>query len=258
MKVLITLILYLMFYNSFSQESLVFGNIEFNENMRLIGMYPHYDKDKTFEKYNFIIEDLKELDSISKFIQKGKYVMNQVTENEFVIRLFEGDKIIQTWSLGPKYSYIRTNKKSYEFFTIQILDLAKKYGFKYKYFKKSYKDKIQFDKDYKIMKSDSNFLFVYKPNFKFAGSFEVKFYKSEEFNNPKAIYHYLIKKIGKLKKEEVYHIYFAASDYNRKNRNQYTMTIESDFELYEWFNDNNGEKKEWILNDFSATIFVKD
>jgi hypothetical protein len=60
--------------------------------MRLIGMFPHYDEEKTFENYNFIIEDIKVLDSIAKIIRKGKEVKNQSTRNEFHIRLFEGNK----------------------------------------------------------------------------------------------------------------------------------------------------------------------
>ncbi|MBL4559938.1 MAG: hypothetical protein JKX79_03025 [Labilibaculum sp.] len=66
--------------------------------MRLIGMHPHYDEEKTFEEYNFIIEDFKAIDSITKIITKGKEVMNQHTRNEFNMRLYEGDKKLQTWS----------------------------------------------------------------------------------------------------------------------------------------------------------------
>jgi hypothetical protein len=258
MKISFALIFSLIFSNSFSQESLVFENLELNENMRLIGMYPHYDEEKTFENYNFIIEDLKVLDSITKIIRKGKEVMNQSTRNEFDIRLFDGDKKIQTWSFNPKYSYIRIDGKSYEFDAKQILDLTEKFGFKYSFSRKSYQKQEEFDKDYENIKSDPNLLFVYNPNFKFAGTFEVKFLKSGKFKHPKAISQYLRKKIGDVKKEDEYRVFYVANEYNRKNPNQYTMTIESDFELFEWFNDKDGEKKGWIPNEYSAAIFVKN
>jgi hypothetical protein len=258
MEISIAIIFSLIFFNSFSQESLVFENLELNENMRLIGMFPHYDDEKTFENYNFIIEDIKELDSITKLIRKGKEVKNQSTRNEFHIRLFDGDKKIRTWSFNPKYKYIRTDGKSYEFDASQILDLTEKFGFKYNFDKKLYQNKEQFDKDYENIKSDPKLLFIYEPDFKFTGTFEVKYIKSEKFKHPKAISEYLRKKIEKIKQEHEYRVYYVANDYNRNNKNQYTMTVESDFELFEWFHDKSGEKKEWIPNEHSATIFVKN
>ena len=257
MKTSINLVFAFIFFNSFSQKSLVFETNKLSENMRLIGMYPHYDENKTYENYNFIITDLKELDSITKIIQKGKKIMNQFTSNEFSIRLFDGDKKLQTWSFNPKYLYIRTKGKSYEFDASQILDLTKKFGFKYSFNKKTYQTKEQFQTYYNRIKSDTNLLFVYKPNFKFDGTFQVKFIKSRKFKNPKAICKYLRKKIGKIKEDSEYRVYYAVNEYNRKNPNQYTMTIESGFEVFEWYKDENGEKKDWIPNVYSATIFVK-
>jgi len=258
MKILITIIFSLVYLNCFSQESLVFQNLELNKNMRLIGMYPNYDEEKTFENYNFIIEDINEIDSIAKIIRKGKEVKNQSTRNEFHIRLFDGNKKIQTWSFNPKYSYIRTDGKSYEFDANQILNLTEKFGFKYNFNKKLYRNKEQFEQDYEKIRSDPNLLFIYEPDFKFAGTFEIIFHKSEIFKHPKAISEYLREKIGKIKEEDDYRVYYVASDYNRNNPNQYTMTIESDFELFDWFNDKDGEKKVWTPNEYSATIFVKN
>ena len=257
MKIILTLTFSLLLCSSYAQKSLVFENLDLNQNMRLIGMYPHYDEEKTFEEYNFIIEDLKALDSITKIITKGKEVKNQYTRNEFNMRLYKGDKKLRTWSFNPKYSYIRTNGKSYEFDAHQILELTKKYGFKYSFSKKSYQIKEQFDKDYEVLKSDPNLLFVYKPNFKFDGTFEVKFLKSGKFKHPKAISKYLRKRIGKIKKDNEYRVYYVANEYNQKNPNQYTMTIESDFELFELFEDKNVEKKDWKPKEYSATVFEK-
>jgi len=258
MKKLIKLILLLSFFSSFSQNNLIFDNLNLNENMRLIGMYPRYDKNKTFEKYNFIIDDLKVLDSISKIIQKGKEVINQSTRNEFNIRLFEGDKKLRTWSFNPKYNYIRIDGKSYEFDASQILNLTEKYGFSYSFSKKYYQTQEQFNNDYEVMKSDTNLLFVYKPNFKFTGTFDVSYRKSKKFKHPKAITKYLRKKIGRIRDENDYRVYYVANEYNMKNRNQYTMTIESDLELFEWFEDKKAELKDWTPKEYSATIFVKN
>jgi hypothetical protein len=52
MRKFITTILILLSISADSQKSLILENIDLNQNMRLIGMYPHYDKEKTFEKYS--------------------------------------------------------------------------------------------------------------------------------------------------------------------------------------------------------------
>jgi hypothetical protein len=237
---------------------LVFENLNLNENMRLIGMYPHYDDDRTFEKYNFIIEDIKTLDSITKIIIKGKEISNQSSRNEFTIRLFDGNKKLQTWSFNPKHSYIRTDGKSYEFDANQILDLTKKFGFKYTYRKKHFSSQKEFDKEYSKLKVDNNFLFVYKPDFRYEGTFEVKYPKTEKLKHPKAISQYLRSKIGEIRNDNEYRVYYVFNDYNRKNSNQFTMTIESDSGLFKSFNDNNGEIKNWKANEYTATIFFKN
>ena len=66
------------------------------------------------------------------------------------------------------------------------------------------------------------------------------------------------KKIGKVRNESEYRVYFIVNEYNLKNRNQFTMTIESDLELFEWFKEKNGEKQDWKPKEYSATIFIKN
>lgn len=258
MRITFTLLFLLLFTNSFSQENLVFDKLNLNENMKLIGMHPHYDEEKTFEKYNFILEDLKTIDSISAIVLKGKEIKNQVTRNESHIRLLDADKTIRIWSFNPKYSYIRIDGKSYEFNAKQILDIARKFGFKYTFRKKSYSTQEQFGEDYKKLRTDKKILFLHKPNFKFEGVFTVKFPKTKKFKHPKAISRYIRKKIGDDKKSNEYRVYYVANEYNIRNPDQFTMTIESDYELFENFKEKKAEKGNWNKKDYSATIFMKN
>ncbi len=258
MKKLITAILILSFFSCFSQKSLVFDDFQLNDKMRLIGMYPHYDEKKTYESYNFLIEDSKIIDSISKVIVKGKEVMNQSTRQEFTIWLYNGDEKVKSWSFDPKYKFIRINGKSYEFDASQILRLTKKYGFRYSLEKRFYSTQQGFDKEYEEIKNNPNLLFVYKPNFKFEGTFEIAYPKTGKFRHPKAISEYLDKKIGKFRTTKQYRAYYIANEFNRKNPNQYTMTVESDLGLFELFEDKKGQKGQWKPKEYSAYIFLKN
>lgn len=257
MKNLFTLSLLLFFLTSFSQKSLVFEDIQLKKDMRLIGMYPHYDEQKTYEKYNFLIEDYKIIDSIFKTIIKGKEIMNQSTRQEVTIRLYDGENKIDSWSFDPKYKFIRISGKSYEFDANQILDIAEEYSLTYHLEKRIYNNQKQFERDYEKIKSNPNLLFVFKPNFKFEGTFYVSYQKTKQFRHPKAISKYLRKIIGEFKEEIEYRVYYTFSDFNRNNKNQYTMTIESDYGLYELFDDKKGIKKDWKNNEYTAYIFLK-
>ncbi|MBQ4818613.1 hypothetical protein [Aquimarina sp. MMG016] len=258
MKITLTILFFFLSINSFSQKKIVFEKLNLSDNIRLIGMYPHYDEEKTFEKYNFILEDLRTIDSISKIIVKGKEVKNQATRNEFHIRLLEGDKIINVWSFNPQYSYIRTESKSYEFNAEQILNIAQKFGFKYTFSKKNYSSPEQFDEDYKKLRTDEKLLFVYKPNFKFEGVFNIKFPKTKKFKHPKAISEYIRKKILNGRKPSEYRLYYTANEFNIKNKDQFTMTIESDYGLFENFEEKKAEKGIWTKKNYTATIFIKN
>ena len=244
--------------NSFAQETLVFEELDLTDNSRLIGMYPHYDEEKTFEEYNFIIEDVRTIDSISKIIKKGKEIRNQSTRREFTVRLYDGDKLLKVWSFDPEYSYIRTEGKSYEFNAEQMMEIAKKFGFTYSFNEKKYNTKDEFEEDYKELLSDDNLLFVYKPNFKFEGKFTIKFPKSKKFKHPKAISQYVEQLIGDSRKQEEYRFYYIANGYNLKHPNQYTMTMESDYELYKDLKIKKTEKGIWNKMEYSATIFMKN
>ncbi|MFD0991481.1 hypothetical protein ACFQ1R_15385 [Mariniflexile jejuense] len=258
MKRQITFIILLLSFNSFSQKTLVLEDLQLNEKTRLIGMYPHYDEKRTYENYNFLIEDSNIIDSISKIIVKGKEIMNQSTRQEFTIWLCDGDKRLKYWSFDPKYNFIRIEGKSYEFDANQILKIAEKYGFSYVLNKKYYQTQEQFDKDYANIKTNSNLLFFNEPIFKFEGSFEISYPKTNKFKHPKAISQYLAKKISEFRTEDEYRVYYVANDYNIKNRNQFTMTIESDFRLYELFSDKNCKKGDWKTKEYSAYIFLKN
>lgn len=258
MKNQITFIILLLSFNTFSQKTLVFEDLQLNEKTKLIGMYPHYDEKKTYENYNFLIEDTNIIDSISKIIVKGKEVMNQSTRQEFTIWLYDGNNKLKSWSFDPKYNFIRIAGKSYEFDASQILKIAKKYGFSYVFNKKYYQTQEQFNKDYADIKTNPNLLFVYEPSFKFEGSFEISYPKTNKFKHPKAISQYLAKKISEYRTENEYRVYYVANEYNLKNRNQYTMTIDSDFGLYELFLDKNCEKGDWKIKEYSAYIFIKN
>ena len=77
-KILYFLIL-IISNNVFSQKNL-FENLTIDKNTKIIGRYPQYDKTKTYEKYNFILEDSLEISNFINSIKLGEEVPNSIEE----------------------------------------------------------------------------------------------------------------------------------------------------------------------------------
>tara|TARA_R110000850_G_scaffold269549_1_gene401863 strand:- start:70608 stop:70913 length:306 start_codon:yes stop_codon:yes gene_type:complete len=75
-------------------------------------------------------------------------------------------------------------------------------------------------------------LFDYSPQFKYEGSFEIEFKKSSKFSSPKAISEFLTPYIEKIIEKNEYRLIYAVNEKNKKNRDQYTMTIQGPKKLF--------------------------
>jgi hypothetical protein len=242
----------------FSQNKLLFADIKISDSMKLIGRYPHYDKDKTFEKYNFIIEDFKVLDSLTKTLKVGKPASRIFDNANFLIELVDGKhNIINSWTVLPNYSSIVGGGDFYEFDTNILVDLAKKYPLSYTFYEKEVKTEKAFSQFRDTLFKDNNFLFFYKSKLVFEGHFNLEFEKNKKFSSPKAISEYLAPTLDKLATKGKYNVIYELNDYNISHRNQYSMTISCSYEVYEAFIDKNAKKKEWQVDVNNATIFMR-
>lgn len=226
--------------------------------MKLIGMYPHYDQDKTFEKYNFIIEDFKVLDSLKKTLKVGKPAARIFDRFDFSIKLVDKKQnIIKSWLVMPNYSSINIDGDFFEFDINIIANLAKKHPFSYTFYEKEVKTEKAFSQFMDTLSKDANFLFFYKSKLVFEGHFSLEFPNNKRFSSPKAISEYLEPTLNKLATKGKYNLIYELNDYNMSHRNQYSMTISCSYEVYKAFNDKNAKKKEWQADVNNAIIFMK-
>jgi hypothetical protein len=258
MKQKYLIILLLIIANQLSgQNKLLFANIEVNDSMKLIGMYPHYDQDKTFEKYNFIIEDFKVLDSLKKTLKVGKPA-TRIFDVGFLIELVDGKhNIIKSWTVMPNYSSINIDGNFFKFDTTVISNLAKKHPFSYTFYEKEVKTETTFNKFRDTLLRDDHFLFMYKSKLVFEGHFDLEFENNNKFSSPKAISEYLEPIFNKLTTKGKYNIIYSSSEYNMTNRNQYSMTVYCSHDVYNAFNDKNSKKKDWKIDINNAIIFMR-
>ena len=251
-------ILLLVFSQIFSQTKL-FESIK-NENsdsLKIIGMYYNWDQNKTYEKYNFYITDKKTINSLINNTYYNGLTENISEQNNFSIIVTKNNQILDRWSVSPKFENINIKGKSHKFDISTLARLAEKFPFKYNWYKQEFKNRAEFEKFYSNKIKDKNTLFIYKPDFIYEGSFEIQFPKNETFLHPKAIDEYLRPKIEKIAKDEKFSIGYVLTEFNMKNRDQYTMTVSGSKNIFNKLKETEGKKGNWVPTKLEAQIFEK-
>ncbi|MEP4534786.1 MAG: hypothetical protein ABJ004_16965 [Cyclobacteriaceae bacterium] len=251
----ITFILFFAANLAYAQNNLLFEDIEFTNSMRLVVMHPHYDERSTYESYDLIIDDKKTFDSLRSSLTYGSEVTNFWDRNEPSIILLDGDQSIKRWAINPMKASIRIDGKSYRFNTDLIQELASKYPLNYSTEKTEFTSPEEFEEFRSQVQNDQSYLFMYKPNFDYQGFFEVRFMRSNKFRHPKDIDPFLRPQLKKITSEEEFRISYVANEYNLSHRNQFTMKVDANKNLYEQFNGKKCEKLGWTDAVYTATVF---
>ena len=252
-------ILFLLFITNqvFGQKKL-FEDLKIDASTKIIGRYPQYDKSKSYEMYNFIIEDSAKIVAFIKNLSLGDEVENSLEDPNFKLTVVKNYDEIGSWTINPSLKSAMTHDgHTYQFNLQQIAKLNKTYPFKYTFKVKEFNNKNAYEAYVLTQKKNPNFLFDYRPLFKYEGSFEIQFPKNERFPHPKAISELLVPYIEKIVKKGEYTLGYKISQKNMNNRNQYTMTIEGSKILFQQLKFENLKIENWIPTVEQAYFFYK-
>ena len=258
MNKILYLLIFIISNNAFSQKNL-FENLTIDKNTKIIGRYPQYDKNKTYEKYNFIIEDSLEIVNFINTIKLGDEVPNSIEDPCFRIEIIKNNKEVGGWTVNPRAKTVMTHDgHTYKFYIKQISELNKQFPFEYYYEKVVFNSFEEYELFLAEEKKKSNFIFDYKPQFKYEGSFEIEFNISDKFNSPKAISEFLYPLIDKIVDRSKYSVSYAFNDKNKKNINKsYTMTITGPKKIFEDLKIKKFKKENWQSTVESGWFFYK-
>lgn len=259
MKKNILFIILALSQNIYSQNKLLKSEkITTTDSVKIIGMYPKWDKNKTYEKFNFFITDKKIVDSLLESVEYGAITQNESERNNFSIILTKANKKFHHVSISPALHNAHINGKTYKFDNSILEKLAEKYPLTYKWYDKEFKNEQEFNMfNSEILKQEKT-LYVDKPTFIYEGSFELQFPKNDTFLHPKAINDYLKPQIEKIANDKKFGISYVANEFNLKNRDQFTMTISGPYSLFKELKDKNSKKGEWVPAKFIATVYEKE
>lgn len=252
-------ILFLIFLSSqtFAQKN-IFDTLKIDNSTKIIGRFPQFDKNKTYEKYNFIIEDKNQIQDFIKNIKLGAEVPNSMENPNFRLTVIKNFKEIGSWTINPtRKSAMTHDGHTYKFDLSQIAELNKTYPFEYNFKNVKFISVTEFKTFLLEQQKNPKFLFNYSPQFKYEGNFEMEFKKTSEFPHPKAISEYLKPFIENIVKNDEYSLGYILDEKNMNNREQYTMTIQGSKELFEKLKVKGVKNKNWQTTEEDGTFFYK-
>ncbi len=228
-----------------AQEKYIFDTSKIDTTTKLIGRYPQYDKQKTYKEFNFIITDPETIKSVIMTMPLGKEGENIGEDPEFRINVVQNFDEVKTWTVNPNLKSVMSDGHTYEFDVKKLKELAEKYPFDYKFDKIPFSNKVDYEQYLEKQKSDKSFLFDYAPQFKYEGSFEIKFPRDNKFSSPKAISEYLTPLIEKIVLKNEYRISYILNEKNRNDQTQFTMTITGSKKIFNELQLDNLKKEYW-------------
>lgn len=228
-----------------AQDKYIFDTSKINATTKLIGRYPQFDKRKTYKEFNFIITDSETIKAVIRSMPLGTEGENIMEDPEFRINVVQNFDEVKTWIVNPNLKTIMSNGRSYKFDVKKLKELAEKYPFDYKYDKVPFNNLQAYEQYLEKQKTDSSFLFDYAPQFKYEGSFEIKFPRNNKYSSPKAISGYLTPLIEKIVQKNEYRISYILNEKNRNDQTHFTMTITGSKKIFNDLQLNKLKKENW-------------
>ncbi len=246
MKRLISTVSLFISLSCLGQKAEFFKKFNFDKSYSVIGIGPHWaTKGDTYKRFSFFVDKLEDLNNLKKewvFKQKSEVIAQQ---NHFSVYILKDKKIVGDGVINPSFSNIRADEGWYYFDTALLEEVAKKHFLNYTVHEDTFSTTQTYFSFYAKIKEDSSFLFLFPPDLEFEGSFRVSVRKTDELSSPKAAIEELERKFNLLTTKDKYHTTYVLDEYNLKNQNQWTLTVQADKLLFDKFNDDIFIKDKW-------------
>lgn len=243
---------------SLAQVTSMINDKNSDASTKVYGMSFLTDATKANEKYNFILENETAIKFAKPLLEYGFQASSaQAEESGFMVYVVKDKKIVDQWLVNPSFYNVFHDGVPYSFNPDNLAVIADKYPLIYKEEKRVYKNEKDYKKQRDALFRDPYNLIITEPDFVYEGYFEIQFPKNEQFQNSQAIDAYLRPLIEKISKKK-FEINYALSEKNILDRNQFTMTILSEENVYKKLKLDNLEKGAWQLLPYEAYIYRKN
>lgn len=224
---------------------------------KVYGMASLSDEAKTYNKYNFSLENSTAIQFAKPLLEYGYQSSNmQAQDNGFMVYMVKDKKIVDQWLINPIFYNVFRDGVAYTYDADKLAVIADKYPLIFSEDKRQFKTEKEYQKQRQALFADPYNLIIDEPDFTYEGYFEVQFPKNEQFKNVEAVDAYLRPIVEKLTKKK-FNVSYSLSEKNIMDRNQFTMTIASEENVYKKIKLDNLQKGNWQSFTYEATIYRK-
>ena len=229
-----------------------------DQSTKVYGMAPLTDTNKTYDKYNFILENSSAIKQAQPLLEYGYQVSNvQAQDNGLMIYMVKDKKIVDQWLVNPAFYNVFHDGAAFSYNADQLFTLAEKHPLIYKEEIKSFKSEKEYQKQRQALFADPYNLIITEPDFTYEGYFDVQFPKNEQFKSPEAIDAYLRPMIEKVTKKK-FDISYVLSEKNIMDRTQFTMSIVGEENIFKKLKLDNLQKGDWQSLNYEAILIKKN
>jgi len=242
---------------SCSQDIQYYKDYKFDNSYTVIGIGPHWSKDKTiYRQFQFIVDNPTDLNKLKKEWVFNKEVENVDEQDNFNLYVIKNKKMVFWGSINPSIPNIRYNGKCYYFDTMLLSKLAHDHPLNYKRVNDTFPSIAAYKTYYDSAIKQKDFLFLYEPETKFEGNFTVTFDKTDLINSPKAASEILKKEFGNTNEKS--DISYSLDEYNKQNLGKkMRMTIDCNKSLFDKYSSSQYPKSDWHPAIIEAASFWK-
>lgn len=243
---------------SVAQVTSMINDENTDSSTKIYGFSSLTDNNKTYEKYNFILDNSTAIQFSKPLLEYGYQSSTmQAQENGVMIYMVKDKKIVDQWLVNPTFYNVFHNGIAYSFDADKLNVIADKYPLIYKEDKRTFLSEKEYKKQRANLFNDPYNLIITEPDFNYEGYFDVQFTKNEQFKTAEDVQNYLKPIVEKLTKKK-FDISYSISEKNILDRNQFTLSVSGEENIYKKIKLlPEVVKSEWNSIPYEALIYRK-
>jgi len=251
MKLYTLILIHFISLTCFSQPIRPLDKFHFDSTYRIVGLADL--NHNNYNKYAFILDKPADMEALKKAI-----ILEQKTDrvfelNSFIIYVVKSNEVIDQFIISPANNNMPINGEFYRFDFSTIRKLSRLHPLNFVTRENSFLTRREYEDYYKDAKLDRKFIFLFKPKFRYEGTFDLIVPKIDSLSTPKETIDSLTRSFHSQQIIE-FNIVYILSQENIKNPNRMVLQVQSSNKVFDLYKpDPPIRKNNWTQNKLTVT-----
>jgi len=228
---------------------------QFDSSYKIVGLPTPFES--PYKKLAFVLDQLPDMEALKNSIVLEKYASKYFELSHYTIYIIKSGMIVDQLVVNPSNDNMAISGQFYQFDASILRDVAKKHPLMFKVKEPSFNSRREYESYLEAMQDDKNYLFIFRPNTRYEGSFEVVVPKFDSVQNPMKASELLYKDFAAQKIGPVY-ITYRLNEENKKRTGQMVMHVDADRKVYDLYKPDPAlTRRKYIPYEIRATVIFR-